>query len=117
MNMRGDTQSGQKMLMKPQDLEAVSSMMYNMSLQKGKTKKPLKPQVYRKRERGQRQIMIEIDPEIIIGKDKTMGKIGVEMTIEEMGICTISIEMVEILTGAIVGIEVDQEKEFYPHKI
>ena len=55
MNMRDDTQSGQKMLMKPQDLEAMTSMMYNMSLQQGKTKKPLKPQVYQKRGRGQRQ--------------------------------------------------------------
>ena len=55
MKMRDDTQSGQKMLMKPQDLEAVTSMMYNMSLQQGKTKKPFKPQVYQKRGRGQRQ--------------------------------------------------------------
>ena len=55
MKIRDGTQSGQKMLMKPQDLEAVTSMMYNMSLQKGKTKKPFKPQVYQKRGRGQRQ--------------------------------------------------------------
>ena len=58
--------------------------------------------------------MIEIDPEIIIGKDKTMGKIGIEMIIEGMGICKISIEMVEILIGAIVEIGVDQEIEVYP---
>ena len=58
--------------------------------------------------------MIEIDPEIITGKDKTMGKIGIEMIIEGMGICKILIEMAEILTGAIVGIGVDQEKEVYP---
>ena len=58
--------------------------------------------------------MIETDPEIIIGKDKTMGKIGIEMIIEGMGICKILIEMAEILTGAIVGIGVDQEKEVYP---
>ena len=55
MKMRDDTQSGQKMWMKPQDLEVVTSMMYNMSLQQGKTKKPFKPQVYQKRGRGQRQ--------------------------------------------------------------
>ena len=36
------------------------------------------------------------------------------MIIEEMGMCKISIEMVEILTGAIVEIGVDQEKEVYP---
>ena len=55
MNMRDGTQSGQKMQMKPQDLEAMTSMMYNMSLQQGKTKKLFKPQVYQKRGRGQRK--------------------------------------------------------------
>ena len=33
MKMRDTTNSGQKVLMKPQDLEAVTSMMYNISLQ------------------------------------------------------------------------------------
>ena len=55
MNMRDNKHSGQQVLMKPQDLETVTSMMYNMSLQQGKTKKPFKPQVYQKRGRGQRQ--------------------------------------------------------------
>ena len=55
MKMRDTTHSGQKVLMKLQDLETVTSMMYNMSLQQGKTKKPFKPQVYQKRGRGQRQ--------------------------------------------------------------
>ena len=55
MKMRDTTHSGQKVLMKPQDLEKVTSMVYNMSLQQGKTKKPFKPQVYQKRGRGQRQ--------------------------------------------------------------
>ena len=58
--------------------------------------------------------MIETDPEIIIGKEKTMGKIGIEMIIEGMGICKILVEMAEILTGAIVMIGVGQEKEVYP---
>ena len=107
--MTDDTQSGQKMQMKPQDLEAMTSMVYNMSLQQGKTKKPFQPQVYQKRGRGQRQ-----NYEITTGKDKTMGKIGIEMIIEGVGICKISIEMVEILTGAIVQIGVDQEIEVYP---
>ena len=35
MEMRDDTQSDQKMLMKPQDLEAITSMLYSMSLQQG----------------------------------------------------------------------------------
>ena len=39
MNMRDDTQSGQKMQMKRQDLEAMTSMMYSMSLQQSKTGK------------------------------------------------------------------------------
>ena len=54
MNMKDNTHSGQKVLIKPQDLETVTSMMYNMSLQQGKTKKPFKPQVYQKRGRGQK---------------------------------------------------------------
>ena len=60
------------------------------------------------------KVMIEIDPEITLGKDKTMGKIGIEMIIEGMGIHKILIEMAENLTGAIVVIGVDQEKEVYP---
>ena len=55
MKMRDNKHSGQQVLMKPQDLETVTSMMYNMSLQQGKTKKPFKPQIYQKRGRGQRQ--------------------------------------------------------------
>ena len=49
MKRRDDTHSDQKMLMKLQDLEAMTSIMYNMSLQYGKTKKPFKPQVYQRR--------------------------------------------------------------------
>ena len=52
--MRDNTHSSQKVLIKPQDLETVTSMMYNMSLQQGKTKKPFKPRVYQKRGRGQK---------------------------------------------------------------
>ena len=55
MKLRDDTHSGQKKMINPQDLEAVTSMLYNMSLQQGKTAKPFKPQVYQKRGRGQRQ--------------------------------------------------------------
>ena len=49
MRMKDSTHSSQKVLIKPQDLETVNSMMYNMSLQQGKTKKPFKPQVYQKK--------------------------------------------------------------------
>ena len=64
--------------------------------------------------------MIEIDPEITIAKDKALDKIGIEMIKEGMGICKILIEMlaeieiVEILTEAIVVTGVDQEKEAHP---
>ena len=64
--------------------------------------------------------MIEIDPEITIDKDKALDKIDIEMIIEGMGICKISVEMMtekevgEILTEAIVVIGVGQEKEAYP---
>ena len=55
MKLGDDTHSGQQKMLKPQDFEAISSMMYNMSLQQGKTGKPFKPQVYQRRGRGQRQ--------------------------------------------------------------
>ena len=55
MKMTDNTHSSQKVLTKPQDLETVTSMMSNMSLQQGKTKKPFKPQVYQKRGRGQKR--------------------------------------------------------------
>ena len=64
--------------------------------------------------------MIEIDLKITIGKDKVLDKIGIEMIIEGMDMCKISVEMMaeievgEVLTEAIVMIEVDQEKEAYP---
>ena len=55
MKLRDSTHSGQKVYIKPQDLETMTSMMYNMSLQQDKAKKPFKPQVYQRRGRGQRQ--------------------------------------------------------------
>ena len=120
MKMRDDTQSGQKMLMKPQDLEAVTSMMYNMSLQQGKKRNHSIPRFIRKEEEVKDKITIEIDPEIIIGKGKVWGKTGVEMIIEGMGIHKISVEMmaeIEVgknLTEVIVVTGVGQEKESYP---
>ena len=62
---------------------------------------------------------MEIDPAIITGKDKTLDRIGVEMTTEGMGIHKISVELIaeieggEVLTEAIVVIAVGQEKEAY----
>ena len=56
MKMRDNANSGQKVLVKPQDLEAVTSKMYNMSLQQGKTKKPFKPKFIRKRKRSKTKL-------------------------------------------------------------
>ena len=55
MKLRDTTHSCQKGSIKPQDLETMTSMMYNMSLQQNRAKKPFKPQVYQRRERGHRQ--------------------------------------------------------------
>ena len=62
--------------------------------------------------------MIEIDPEITVGKDKVLVKTGIEMIIEGMGTCKISVEIMketeaETLTVTIVVTGVDQEKEDY----
>ena len=62
--------------------------------------------------------MIEIDPEITVGKDKVLVKTGIEMSIEEMGTCKISVEIIagteaETSTVTIVVTGVDQEKEDY----
>ena len=55
MKLRDTMHSGQEVSIKPQDLEAMTSMMYNMSLQQYNTKKPFKPHIYQRRGRGQRQ--------------------------------------------------------------
>ena len=62
--------------------------------------------------------MIEIDPETIIDKVKILVKIDAVITIEGMGTCKISVEIMaeveaEILTETIAMIGVDQEKEGY----
>ena len=62
--------------------------------------------------------MIEIDPETALDKGKILVKIVAVTTIEEMGTCKISVEIMaeveaEILTDIIVMIGVDQEKEGY----
>ena len=55
MKLGDDTNSGQQKMLNPQEIEAISSRVYNMSLQQGKTGKPYKPQVYQRRGRGLRQ--------------------------------------------------------------
>ena len=60
MKLRDTTHSGKKVSIKPQDLvekqlENMTSMKYNMSIQQDKAKEPFKHQVYQRRGRGQRQ--------------------------------------------------------------
>ena len=62
--------------------------------------------------------MIEIDPEITVGKDKVLVKIGMVIIIEGMGTHKISVEIIAgteavILTETMVVTGVDQEKEDY----
>ena len=55
MELGDDTPSAQQKMLNPQEIEAISSRVYNMSLQQDKTGKPFNPQVYQRRGRGQRQ--------------------------------------------------------------
>ena len=55
MKLGDDTTSAQQKMLNPQEIEAISSRVYNMSLQQDKTGKPFKPQVYQRRGRGQTQ--------------------------------------------------------------
>ena len=55
MKLGDDTSSAQQKMLNSQEIEAISSRVYNMSLQQDKTGKPFKPQVYQRRGRGQRQ--------------------------------------------------------------
>ena len=62
--------------------------------------------------------MVEIDPEITVGKDKVLVKISMEMIIEEMGTHKISVDIIvgteaDTLTVTIVVTGVGQEKEDY----
>ena len=62
--------------------------------------------------------MIEIDPEITVGKDKVLVKIGIEMIVEGIGTHKISVEIMaeteaETLTVTIIVTGVGQEKEDY----
>ena len=49
MKLRDATYSGQKVSIKSQDQETMTTMMYNIPLQQDKAKKPFKPQVYQRR--------------------------------------------------------------------
>ena len=119
MKLRDTTHSGQKVSIKPQDLETMTSMMYNMSLQQDKAKKPSKPQVYQRRGRGQRQNYNGDRSRNNDRQGQSFVKIGAEIIMEGMDMyktlveTTAEIEAEEILTEVTVVIGVDQEKEAY----
>ena len=119
MKLGDDTHSGQQRVLKPQDLEAISSMMYNVSLQQSKTGKPFKPQVYQRRDRGQRQGYDRDRSRNNSRQGQSFGQNRcMVMIIEGMGSCKILVKIiagteVEILTETIVVTGVDQEKEDY----
>ena len=55
MKLGDDTSTPQQNMLNPQEIEAISSRVYNMSLQQDKIGKPFKPQVYQRRGRDQTQ--------------------------------------------------------------
>ena len=116
MKLGDDTDSDQEKMLKQQDLEAIFSMMYNMSLQQSKTGNHSSPRFIREEVEVRDKVMIEIDPEITVGKDKILFKIGMVITIEGMGTYKTSVEIIAeteavILTETIVVTGVDKEKE------
>ena len=50
-------------MLNPQEIEAISSRVYNMSLQQEKTGNHLSPKFIKEEEEVRDKIMIEIDPE------------------------------------------------------
>ena len=118
MKLGDDTSLAQQKMLNPQEIEAISSRIYNMSYNKIKQESHLSPKFIKEGEEVRDKVMIEIDPETIIDKVKILVKIGAEMITEGMGTCKISVEIIaeveaEILTETIVMIGVDQEKEGY----
>ena len=78
----------------------------------------ISPRFIREEEKVRDKVIIVIDPEMAVGKDKVLVKIGVVITIELMGTCKISVEVIAgteavILTETMVMTGVDQEKEDY----
>ena len=117
MKLGDDTHSGQQRVLKPQDLEAISSMMYNVSLHQVKQGNHLNLKFIREEEEVRDKVIIEIDPEITIDKGKILVKIDMVITIEEMGTCKMLVEIIaekeaEILTETIIVTGAGQEKKY-----
>ena len=123
MKVGNASSSGKKISFNMQEsikkqLESLTSIVCNMSIQKEEGKKPFKPQVYPKRGRGQSRYNFDKRD----NKDKTLGrcKTDVGIAIEEEVTDKIIIEMIveteedKILGETSVLIEVDQGIEV-PH--
>ena len=103
MKLRDTMHSGQKVSIKPQDLETMTSMMYNMSLQQYKTKKPVKPQVYQRRGRELRQNYNRDRPRNNDRQGQSFVQNRCRKIMEEMGTCKTLVETtVEIEAGEIL---------------
>ena len=118
MKLGDDTTSAQQKMLNLQEIEAISSRVYNMSLQQEKQASHLCPKFIKEEEEVRHKIMIEIDQETTLDKGKILVKIDAVITIEGMGTHKILIKIMaeveaEILTETTVMIEVDQEKEGY----
>ena len=117
MKLRYATYSGKKVSIKPQDLETMTTMMYNMSLQQDKTKKPFKPQVYQRRGRGQKQNYNRDRPRNndrqgqSYVQNRHRNNYGRNGYMQNFRRTTAEIEAEEILIEVTVVIGVDQEKE------
>ena len=117
-----------------EQLESLTSMVYNISIQKEANNRPFKPQIYPKRGRGQnRQNFSNRNRNKSFSRDKdktldlttgdncTIDAYNMEMTVEEeiIDVKVIIIEMTVEIEGdktletsvMTTGIEADQEKE------
>ena len=88
---------------------------------KVKQEKHLSPRFIREEEEVKDKVVIEIDPEITVDKDKILVKIGMVMIIEGMGTHKISVEILagtaEILTETTVVTGVDsRERRLSPRR-
>ena len=118
MKLGDDTSSAQQKMLNPQEIEAISSRVYNMSLQQDKTGKPFKPQVYQRRGRGQRQNYGRDRSRSNNRQGQNFGQNRHRNDYRRNGTLKILVEIMaeveaEILTEITVMIEVDQEKEGY----
>ena len=118
MKLGDDTTSAQQKMLNPQEIEVISSRVYNMSLQQNKTAKPFKPQVYQRRGRSQTQNYDRNGPRNNFRQGQNFGQNRRSNNYRRNGYTQILVEIMaeveaEILTEITVMTGVDQEKEGY----